>query len=73
MKEDLVKKIIKDKDFLVSEKHNNSLSKLLSENPDGVPDKVICRVLQITQKRLECLYDRTIFFIRKSINDNNDL
>jgi hypothetical protein len=69
MKENLVKKIIKDKDFIVSTKYNNSLQELLKENPDGVSDKVICRVLHISQKRLECLYDRAIASIRKIISD----
>ena len=49
-----------DPDFIVSKKDNNSLSILIERYPDGVPDKVICRTLQITPEELQKHYDRAI-------------
>jgi len=54
-----------DRDFIVSERYNNNLSELISNYPDGVPDKVICRTLQITQKELETYYDCAIINLKK--------
>ena len=58
-----------DKDFVVSKKHNNSLSRLLADYPDGVPDRVICKVLQILPEDLKKTYRCAIIALKASIED----
>lgn len=53
-----------EEDFVVSKKHNNSLSRLLEDYPDGVPDKVICKVLQITPDDLKRHYKCAIMNLK---------
>jgi len=64
------KRIETNKDFIVSRKHNNSLASLLTEYPQGVPDDVICRVLQLTPSELKVYYDGAMGCL-KSVLDND--
>lgn len=60
-------RISSDADFVLSKKHENSLNKLMQEYPDGVPDRVICKVLQITPEELKRYYKCAIVNLKKSI------
>lgn len=61
-------KIETDKDYIMSKKHDNSLSALIKDYPNGVPDKVICKVLQISQEELDEIYNRAIINIKNQMN-----
>lgn len=56
-----------DRDFVLSKKHNNSLKQLLKDYPGGVPDKVICKVLQISQEELTRLYECAIVNLKVTL------
>lgn len=58
-------KIENDSDFIISEKHENSIIKLLYEYPEGVPDKIICKVLQISQEELQKHYKYAILHMKR--------
>jgi len=62
------KRLYKDKDFIVCPKYEDSLKMLVKRYPNGVPDRIICKVLQISQKRLESLYKRAIMSIERILN-----
>jgi len=56
-----------DRDYIVSKKYNNSLSLLLKSYPDGVPDKIICKTLQISQEELEKIKKNAIIRLKRSL------
>ena len=66
LKRDL--RIETDKDFIFSKKYNNSLSELLKDYPDGVPDKVICKVLQITPEDFKKYYKYAIMKLKTNLS-----
>ncbi len=57
-----------DKDFIISKKHSNSLKKLLDSYPQGVPDGVISRVLQIPPEDVRSTFTKAIDFLKEKIN-----
>jgi hypothetical protein len=65
-------RITQDPDYVNSAKHNNSLKVLLDQNPDGVKDAVICRVLCISPEELQIIYRSAIMKLRNTLGENND-
>ena len=59
--------IIEDKNYIVSKKYDNNITKLIEDNPNGVTDKVICRVLQISPEELEKTYNHAILSMRETL------
>ena len=68
-KEDLIR-ITRDKDFINSPRHENSLLKFMDENPDGAKDAVICKALCMSQKELEETYQCAILKLREGMTEN---
>jgi hypothetical protein len=62
-----------DKDFILSPKHDNSLNRLLDENPSGVPDSVICKVLDLTPESLQATYDGAILKLQEAMRSSGNL
>lgn len=56
-----------DRDFILSKRYNNSLHLIIKDNPNGIPDRIICRVLQIQQEDLEKIYNRAILSMRDKL------
>ena len=56
-----------DADFIVSKKYNNSLSTLLQDYPDGVPDRVICKVLQLSLEDFKKHYKCDIITLKETL------
>jgi hypothetical protein len=54
--------------FINSKKYGHNLYKLIENYPNGVPDKVICRVLQISQEELEAAYKKAIEKLQDVLN-----
>ena len=69
MKRDV--RIDTDTDFVDSPKHNNSLKVLIADNPDGVTDRVICKVLRIDQEQLDKIYGRAILKLRENLTSDD--
>lgn len=61
-----------DPDFILSPRHDNSLRKMMSENPDGVTDATICRALDISKEELQQIYDSAILKLRGAMNGLSD-
>ena len=65
-------RISSDPDFVNSLKHGNSLRELLRQNPNGVSDAVICRILCVTPEELQLIYESAIMKLRTSLGEEND-
>ena len=73
MKKNRNLKIDTDPDFIVSPKHGNSLKRLLSNNPNGISDGTICKVLKLSQEEVDKAYASAILKLRKVMgNDDKD-
>jgi hypothetical protein len=65
-------RLSEDPDYINSAKHNNSLSELLKQNPNGVKDAVICRILCLTPEELQFIYNCAIMKLRTTLGETND-
>jgi hypothetical protein len=61
-----------DPDFILSPKNNNSLKVLLKRNPNGVSDRVIARVLNISEEEVEKTYQMVVQKLRKVMVEENE-
>lgn len=66
------RRIDTDEDFVVSPKHGNSLKRLMDDYPDGAPDNVICKALDMTPAELQTTFERAIVKLRSSMNVSQD-
>lgn len=66
-------KIYTEKDYIESPKHDHSLKKLLQENPDGVSDKVIAKVLKISLTEMEEYYRSAIIKLRNALGEKDEV
>jgi len=57
-----------DPDYIHSPKHENSLRILLDQNPEGVNDAMICKVLCLTQKELDDIYESAILKLKEGMD-----
>lgn len=85
-KEDIVKKIKEEEDYIRSPKFANSLNKFLAKNPDGVhikntekpaaalkiQNKAIARLLLISEEEVENLYQKSVVLLREEMLKMNE-
>ena len=55
-------------DYILSTKYNNSLKALLADNPNGVPDSAICRLLDISVHELRERFSQTLITLREALD-----
>jgi len=67
IKEDVKKKILEDRDFINIKRYDFSLKKLLQSYPDGVPEELICRALDMTPKEAHDTYLRCVAKLKSSM------
>lgn len=53
-----------DPDFINIKRFEYSLDKLLDRYPDGVPNRIICQALQLSEQEVEDLYQSVILKLR---------
>lgn len=58
------KKLKKDPDFVVAPRFGNSLQRLVDRFPEGVPDDVCAKALNLTVEEIEQLYQKTVRDLR---------
>jgi hypothetical protein len=63
------KKIMEDEDFIYCPRLGNSLNKLIEKHPDGIDDERIQKVLLMTAKELESIYNSAIQKLRDALKD----
>jgi len=68
-KKTLRKKIQEDPDFIYCPRLGNSLKKLVDNNPDGIDDERIEKVLLLSAKEVEDIYNSALEKLRRSLKD----
>lgn len=58
-------------DYINSPKHSNSLSVFLKDNPNGVKDKMICKLLDLSQSELDEIFKSAMTKLRQKIVNSN--
>lgn len=61
-----------DEDFILSKKHNNSITKLLEKQPNGISDAAICRMLAITPDQLADIYESALAKLRAAMGAKDE-
>lgn len=68
-KKTLRKKIQEDPDFVYCPRLGNSLKKLVDKHPDGIDDERIEKVLLMSAKEVEAIYNSALEKLRKSVKE----
>lgn len=66
----LKKKIMEDGDFIYCPRLGNSLSKLIERYPDGVDDDRIQKILLLSEKEVNEIYESAIRKLREAFQDD---
>lgn len=61
---DLIKRILEEEDYIKSPKFMNSLTKFVNKNSDGVENSVIARLLMISEEEVNQLYQEAVETLR---------
>lgn len=61
-----------DPDFICAPKYNNSISKLIDQNPNGVSDFTIRKVLMMSKEDLQRVYQSAMMKLRQSLKGFDD-
>lgn len=67
---DLKKRIETEDDFIKHSKTNNSLKKFLAKNPDGADNKLIAKMLLMTEEQVEAIYQECVVELREELGDD---
>lgn len=68
-KDEILKRIREEEDYVRCPKCSNSLAKFLAKNSEGVDDSVIARLLMIPEEKVQELYDEAVKKLRKDMKD----
>ncbi len=71
-RDEMIRKIKEDEDFIHSPKHQNSLNKLLAKTDNILENGAIGRLLLIPETEVEELYQKSIAELRKEMVDGED-
>lgn len=71
-KNEIKKRILEEEDYIRAPKFNNSLSKFLAKNPDGVENGVIARLLMSSEEEVEALHQKIVEDLREKMVDENE-
>jgi hypothetical protein len=68
-KEEILRKIAEEDDYIRCPKCSNSINKLISKNPDGVEDNVIARLLLTTEENVVKTHQETVKIFQEGMKD----
>lgn len=71
-RDDASKRIFEDEDYIRCPKFNNSLTKFLAKNSEGVENSVIARLLMVDEEKVEAIYNEAIEKLRKEMVDQDE-
>jgi hypothetical protein len=66
-KSEAIRKAHTDEDFVKSPKFDNSLARFVEENPEGVDDATIARLLMISEEEVRAIYAEAIQKLQKAM------
>lgn len=68
VKEDILKRIQLEDDYIRCKKFSNSLNKFLTKFSDGSEDAAIARVLMISEEEVQAIYAEAVSVIREEMS-----
>jgi len=68
-KNDLLKRVKEEEDYVRCPKCSNSLAKFLAKNSEGTDDATIARLLMTTEDRVKEIYEEAVKRLRKGMED----
>jgi len=68
-KNDLIKRILEEEDFIKSPKFQNSLNKFMNENPDGVEESAIARLLLLSEEEVNKIYNESVAELKEKLGE----
>lgn len=68
-KDDILKRIKEEEDYIRCPKCSNSLAKFLAKNSEGVEDSTIARLLMIPEEKVQELYEEAVKKLREGMVD----
>jgi hypothetical protein len=69
-KEEIIRKIADEDDYIRCPKCSNSINKFMSKNPDGVEDSVIARLLLTTEENVVKTHAETVRLLQEGMKDD---
>ena len=66
---DIKRKIQEEEDYVRCPKFGNSLNKFLNKNSEGVDNKIIARLLLVSEEEVEQIYDEAVKLLREDMVD----
>lgn len=66
-KEDILKRVREEEDYVRCPKCSNSLAKFLAKNTEGVDDSVIARLLMISEEKVQEIYEEAVEKLKKEM------
>mgnify|MGYP003346720402 CR=1 FL=1 len=63
--QEIQKKILEEEDYIKCPKNGNSIKKFISKNPEGVENYTIAKLLLMSEKKVEELYNEAIEILKK--------
>lgn len=68
-KDDILKRIREEEDYVRCPKCSNSLAKFLAKNSEGVEDSVIARLLMMPEEKIQEIYEEAVKKLRKEMKE----
>lgn len=70
-KNEMLKKILEDEDYIRCPKFSNSINKFTAKNSEGVENTTIARLLMMTEEEVEQKYLEAVNMLREDMLDEN--
>lgn len=71
-KQDVIKRIVEDEDYVRCPKFSNSLNKFIAKNGDGVENSTIARLLMIPESEVEKIYEEAVQKLKEELKEDNE-
>lgn len=71
-KEDILKRVREEEDYIRCPKCSNSLAKFLAKNSEGVENNVIARLLMIPEEKVEEIYGEAVKRLRVEMAEDDE-
>lgn len=68
-KEEIIKKVREEEDYIRSPKDSNSLVKFLAKNSEGVENSTIARLLMTSEEEVNKIYQEAVVALREDLDD----
>jgi hypothetical protein len=71
-KTEMKKKIVNEEDYIKSPKFSNSLNKFLSRTHELIEDSAIARILMMTEKEVEEVYQSAVKKLKELMEESEE-